>query len=81
MPRFLVNMYQLNALPCVFLVVFSDSIVRTVTTLPAKTPARHRVTTICQRLRDMPKSAVANPMPVREKTRTGLRPMRSEARP
>ena len=63
------------------LLVFSDNIVRTVTTLPANVPARQRKSTICHRFRAMPNNAVARAMPVKEKIRTGFLPARSLHQP
>ena len=51
------------------------------TTVPANTPAKHRNITICQIALLSPNKDVATARPARLKTRTGLRPIRSAARP
>jgi hypothetical protein len=51
------------------------------TTVPAKTPAQHRNSTICKIVLLSPKIAVAMATPHSDNTRTGFRPILSEARP
>jgi hypothetical protein len=51
------------------------------TTVPAKTPAQHRKSTICQIVLLSPKIEVAMATPHNDNTRTGFRPILSEARP
>jgi hypothetical protein len=48
--------------------------VRTTTALPPKTPAIHRVATICQILVEKPKRIVDRAAPTREMSRTGRLP-------
>ena len=61
--------------------LFSESMARTVTTVPAKTPSRHLKNAICQSVWLIPKSPVAILRPKSDTIRTGFLPYRSEAWP
>jgi hypothetical protein len=61
------------------LVLFSEIMARTVTTVPAKTPPRHLNNAICHRVWLIPKRVVATVKPNKDMTSTGFLPYRSEA--
>lgn len=80
-PIFRANMNQANARPSVALLQLSDTMIRTVKTLPAKLPAKQRKTIICSKERLMPNSMVKMLRPVRLMTSTGFLPKQSDIRP
>ena len=81
MPKLPAKAKKLKALAWVLGVLFSVIMLRTVTIVPAKTPARHLKRIICQMALLSPKIDVAIATPINELTRTGFLPKRSAARP